>query len=198
MAEKYEKAATPNVVPASFTPTPEKFVPQISQELRSQQSRWAQGYALQRIEFLENQLKTSHFKREVYRLDNGYSAAEAEELLRSDIQAAKTARTVMMDHISEWAGPYGEDHFKSVVLPEIWADFVKQVRGEPAPEKAEEPEVTEEVTEEALAPEEPEEQTLPSARYDDLASMPKSEVVPPPEVTLGDVLAKIEKDNSEN
>ena len=185
------------MVPASFTPTPEQFPVQVTQELRSQQSKWTHGYTQSRIEYLENQLRAAHFRREIYRLDQGYKDFEAEDLLREDIRTAKTARTVMMDKISEWAGPYGEDHFKSVVLPQVWSDFIKYVKGEPAPEKAEEP-----IEEEALAPEDlepaPEVAVLPSARYDDLESKPKSEVVPPDEVSLGDVLTKIEQDNSEN
>lgn len=202
MAQPYEEKVKPNVVPSAFSPKPEDFLPQVSQELRSQQSRWAQGFALGKIEYLENQLRTAHFKREIYTLNDGYKDFQAEEKLSEDINVAKTARTVMMDHISDWAGPYEERHFKSVVLPQVWSDFVRQVSGEPAPEEtADDTETAEAVVEEPLAPEEEEleeDQPLPSARYDDLASKPRSQVEAPPEISLGDVLGKIEKDNSED
>lgn len=198
MAEKAIENVLPNVVPQSFSPKPEDFPVQITQELRSQQSKWTQGYTLQKIEYLENQLRAAHYKREIYRLEEGYSDFEAEALLQEDIKVAKTARTIMMDHISEWAGPYGEEHFRTAVLPTVWRQFVNHVKGEPAPEEAEEPAAVEETAEDdALAPEElepaPKAPVLPSARYDDLASKPKSEVVAPPEVTLGEVMAKLEE-----
>jgi len=206
MAEKYQEAVTPNVVPASFSPAPEQYAPQITQEMRSNQSRWAQGYAANRINYLENQLHVAHYKREVYRLEQGYSDVQAEAKLIEDIKTAKTARTVMMDHISEWAGNFEEAHFKEVVLPDVWNKFVNKVKGEPVPDISPEEPISpddeiepesETKADEAFAPEElepeAEVQPLPSARYDDLASQPKSEVVPPEQISLGDILSKIEK-----
>jgi hypothetical protein len=183
------------VVPASFSPKPEDFPVQVSAELRSKQSKWAYGYTLGKIEYLENQLRTAHFKREIYRPDDGYADTQAEALLREDIKTAKTAQTVMLDKISEWAGAFSEQHFKETVLPQVWQQYVRNIKGEPAPEIAEEP--VADATDEALAPEDlepaPDAPVLPSARHDDLASQPKSEVVPPDEISMGDVMAKLEE-----
>lgn len=196
---QYEEKTLPSVVPASFSPKPEDFAPAVTQELRSQQSRWAQAFADGKISYLENQLRKAHYKRDVYRLDDGYSGAQAEALLREDIKAAQTAKTIMMDHISEWAGAHEEQQFNGTVLPQVWEGFVREVKGEPAPkEPAEEPEVIEDTLaqEEDLEPA-PEAPVLPSARYDDLAGQPKSEVKAPDEITLGEVMAKFEEKSDE-
>jgi hypothetical protein len=143
----------------------------------------------------------SHFKREKYTIDQGYSEERSEALLREDIKVAKTARTIMLDRISEWAGAYDKEAFEESVLPKVWSTYVRIVQddGKPAPvEEAEETEpVLETVEDDALAPEDLEPAVevpiLPSARHDDLAEKPQSEVVAPDEITLGDVLAKLEE-----
>jgi hypothetical protein len=206
-----ERTVTPNVVPQTFSPKPEDFAPQISAELRSQQAHWARGFTLQQIEKRERQLQKAWYKREEAWQFSG--EVESDEKLRQAIKEAKTAQTKMLDKISEWAGAYEEDHFKGILLPKVWSSFLEIVRhGEPAPQKiaddtARNPDGTPYegepgLAEEALAPEDLEPETagpvLPSARYDDLASQPKSEVVPPKEETLGDILSKIEKEKSED
>jgi hypothetical protein len=148
----------------------------------------------------------SHFKRAVYTIDQGYSEEKSEALLREDIKVAKTARTIMLDRISEWAGAYDKEAFEESVLPKVWGTYIKIVQddGKPAPvEEAEETDAVEvTVEEDALAPEEMEPvvvvPVLPSARHDDLAEKPQSEVVAPDEISLGEILGKIDKDNSED
>ena len=194
MAEKYEKTQ-PNIVPATFVPKPEDYAPQIDQELRSQQAHWSRGYTLAQVEHLENQLHTAHFKRTIYRLDDGYSEERAEALLREAIKTAKTARTIMLDRISEWAGAHGKEEFQQVVLPDVWDKFIKEVKGEPAPEVADDTEAVE-AEEEALAPEEELEAVQVIERPEVPADAPQSKVEAPDEVSLGDILGKVSEDNS--
>ena len=205
------------MVPATFVPKPEDYAPQINQELRSQQSHWSRGYTLAQVEFLESQLHKAHFKRTIYKLDDGYSEAQAEALLVEDIKVARTARTIMLDRISEWAGAYGKEEFEHM-LPDVWDKFIKEVKGEPAPEVADDTEDTpvpptpethpdefgDGVTpqnpkvseEEALAPEEELEAVQVIERPEVPADLSPSEVKAPDEVSLGDVLGKVSEDNS--
>jgi len=194
MAEKEERVQ-PNVVPATFVPKPEDYAPQINQELRSQQSHWARGYTLAQVEHLENQLHTAHFKRTIYRLDDGYSETQAEALLIEAIKVAKTAKTIMLDRISEWAEAHAEEQFKEVVLPDVWDKFIKEVKGEPAPKVADDTEAVE-AEEEALAPEEELEAVQVIERPEVPADLSPSEVEAPDELSLGDVLGKVSEDNS--
>lgn len=185
-------SVTPNIVPATFTPVPEQFAPAVTQELRSKQAHWAQGYTLNRVSHLENQLRTAHYKRALYTIDQGYTEAQSEALIKEDIKVAKTAKTIMLDRISEWAGNAEEDYFNSNVLPKAWARFVEEVKGIPAPEPAEETEpVPVTVEEEPLALEDMEPVVVVDRPYVSIHA-PKSEVVAPEQVSLGEVLGKIE------
>ncbi len=196
MAEKYEEAQTPTVVPASFSPAPEQFEIPVTQELRSKQSRWAQGYLTQKIGYLEIQYKTPFYKRAIYTMEHGYNAASSDAQLLDDIAIAKTAKTVMMDHISEWAGNHEEKQFHDVVLPAVWNRYVTEIKGPPAPE-AEDAEVAVEAAEdESLAPEEMEPVVVVN-RPEVSINAPKSEVVPPDQLSLGDVLGKIAENNKD-
>jgi len=128
----------------------------------------------------------------LYTIDQGYTEAQSEALIKEDIKVAKTAKTIMLDRISEWAGNAEEDYFNSNVLPKAWARFVEEVKGIPAPEPAEETEpVPVTVEEEPLALEDMEPVVVVDRPYVSIHA-PKSEVVAPEQVSLGEVLGKIE------
>ena len=182
-----------NIVPAAFTPTPEQYAPPVTQELRSKQSKWALGYATNIINNLQNELRKSFYKRSMYTLEQGYNETKSDAKLVEDIKIAKTAQTVMMDHISEWAGNYDETVFNNTVLPDVWAKYVNSVRG--PVEETEETEIT--VEDDALALEymEP---VVVVTRPEVPEDAPPSEVVPPDQINLGEILGKIEADNSKD
>jgi len=195
---------SPSVVPASFVPSPEKYVAPVSQELRTLQSRLAQGYTLQRINALEIQLHKSLYKREPvwrdvpgkFRPDDPkepqmYSQEKSDALLNEALVTAKTARTIMLDKVSEWAGNLTEVEINNA-LPDIWNEFVQIVQGPVA--KTEE---TSTEDEDILAPEDMEPVAVVS-RPEIPDDAPMSEVTAPEEPSLGDILGQIAGDNAKD
>ena len=172
-----EMQVATNIVPSRFTPAAEQFARPLSQELRSLQARLAQGYTLRQISFLENQLHLPGYKRV-----EGYQKT-SEESLKRDIGVAKTARTKMMDDISTWAGTLDESELQAA-LPHIWGEYVQEVRG-----------VNTEVSDTSDDPLKGAKVVInrPAVSED----TPRSPVEAPPQVNLGDILAKIEKDNKD-
>ena len=191
-------AVLPNVVPASFTPVPEQYAIPVTQELRTRQAQMVQGYALSIINGLEQQLHLGWYKR--LPKWQAYPEAQSTELLIEAIRIAKTARTLMKDKITEWAGNYSEQEMEAA-LPDVWNKFVQIVQG-PAEEAEETEAVSVEVEtemdeeENALAPED----MAPAVvdRPEIPGDAPKSEVVAPDEISLGDVLGKISEDNTKD
>ena len=108
-----EAATIMHIVPARYSPTPEKFTRPLSQELRNTQSRLAQGFTMKTISFLENELHKADYKRGTAWQGKGDNA------LKDAIRVAKTARTRMMDSISLWAGALDEAEFEAA-LPSVW------------------------------------------------------------------------------
>lgn len=189
---------TLNVVPQSFTPRPEQFQKPVTQDLRNNQARWAWGYATGRINHLEIQLHRAPNKRDpewmhmMYdergnELGIGFNQPKIDALLVEAIKKAKTARTVMMNNISEWAGSLDEEEMNAA-LPYIWQSFVAPDEEQDAPESAE-PDGEEALVEEVVPVQV---LTRPDVDFD---NMPKSEVVAPQQLKLGDILGKIEQDN---
>ena len=172
----------PNIVPTSFTPVPEQYAAPVTQELRTRQAQMVQGYALSIINGLEKQLHLGWYKR--LPEWQAYPEAQSTELLIEAIRIAKTARTLMKDDIAEWAGNYSEQEMETA-LPDIWNKFIQIVQG-----PAEEAEVS------ALAPEDMEPAVADKPEIPDDA--PKSEVVAPDEISLGDILGKISEDNTKD
>jgi hypothetical protein len=173
---------TPNIVPASFSPAPEKYERQASQELRNRQAQLAQGYALSQVSRLEIQQHRAAYKRDA--AWQNASPAEMAEALR----VAKTARTLMLQDISVWAGNLDEDEMQSA-LPSVWAEYVQKVwkptvdlavKETPADEPESTPDLGEaEPIQVIFRP------TIPE-------DAPQSVVVAPDQLTLGELLAKIE------
>ena len=188
----------PNVVPQSYTPRPEQFQKPLTQELRNEQARLARGFAEEVINNLENQRRMSPHKRdsqwrhmlldaEGNEVGIGYHQPAYDAKLDQAIKDARTARTVMMDKISEWAGNLDRDQMAEA-LPHIFRSFLPSVEQEvPEPQEGGE--------EEALVKEEVAPVDVLQRPDVDFASMPKSEVVAPVQLSLGDILGKIEKDN---
>ena len=186
----------PNIVPQSYTPRPEQFQKPITQDLRNEQARLAHGFALSQIEHLENQRHLSPNKREAKwmhmlydekgnEIGIGYHQSQYDARLDQAIKDAKTARTVMMDKISEWAGNLDRDQMAEA-LPQIWRSFLPN---------QEEQEMPVEETDAALVEEEVEPIQVIPLPDADFANMPKSEVVAPEQLKLGDILGQIERDN---
>ena len=110
--------------------------------------------------------------------------AASDAALAEAIKVAKTARTIMKEHLSEWAGNLTEEEMTNA-LPAVWNRYVQEVQG-PA----------EEADEDALAPEDMELKPAVLDKPEIPADAPKSEVVAPDEVSLGDVLGMIAEDKS--
>ena len=189
----------PNIVPASFTPVPEQYAAPVTQELRTKQSRLVQGYTMERVSKLENQLHKGWYKR--LPEWQQYSETESDTALKEAIRIAKTAQTLMKDSIQEWAGSLNEADLENV-LSDSWNHFVQIVQG-----PAEEAEETEAVSvdeiveipvqdEDALAPEDMAPAVADRPVIPDDA--PKSEVVAPDEISFGDILGKITEDNTKD
>ena len=176
-----EQKVSPNVVPASFTPVPEQFAAPVTQELRTRQAQLAQGYTLGRINDLEIQLHKGWYKRN--EKWQAYPAAQSDELLKEAIKVAKTVRTIMLDKIAEWAGNYTEEEIQAA-LPSVWHGYAEFVQPPT------------ETVEDALAPEEMEPAVADKPEVPDDA--PKSEVMAPDELILGDILGKIAEDNTKD
>src|SRR3990167_10402592 len=111
----------PSVVPASFLPDPVKYESPVSQELRTRQSQLAQGYTLKRVSYLENQRHLAPYKR-----DPAWQRA-SEVDMGDAIKVARTARTVLLNNISLWAGKLTEEELEKA-LPDIWNNYVQQVQ----------------------------------------------------------------------
>lgn len=182
----------PNVVPARFSPDPQKFQPEPDAELKAFWGKEAHGYTLQRISYLENQLHKANYKRDAAWQGKG------DEALVKAIKVAKTARTIMLDRLPNWAGNLNEEAFVAA-LPKIWNEFIQIVVGEvksmPAPRPKPEL-VKEEGAEEALNLEDVEPIRVIN-RPEVPADAPRSVVIPPKEPTLGEILGKIAKDNTD-
>lgn len=190
---------TPNIVPQRFTPVAEQFRAPVTQELRSAQGRWARGYSLAQIEYLQNQLRMSPNKRDAQwramlyderGIEVGLNFAaqpRVDAKLQQAIQDAKTAQTVMMDKISGWAGNMDEEEMMRA-LPQIWRSFLpNQEQDIPADE-----------ADEALEIEEVEPVQVPLPPQVDFSQMPKSEVQAPEQLALGDILGQIARDNAKD
>ena len=170
-----ETATVMNIVPARYSPTPEKFTRPVSQDLRNIQSRLAQGFTLKTISHLENELHKADYKREPAWQGKGDNA------LKDAIRVAKTTRTVMMNNISEWAGALDEAEFEAA-LPTVWGEYAQEVSASMGIEEK----VTEEVKPIQVI-------TRPEVPED----APRSVVEPPHQPTLAEVLGSIEQDNKE-
>jgi hypothetical protein len=182
-------------VPASFTPVPEQFEAPVSQNQRTEQAQQAQGFALTQINYLENQLHKGQYKRD--------DVTQTDEELKQLIVTAKTTRTVMADKISEWAGNLSKEELETA-LPVIWAGYMDQVQASMNPTV--EVDDTLAVDEEGNAPVMPEEtepEDTPAdgevepidvlARPVIADDAPRSKVEAPEQLSLGDVLSKIEE-----
>ena len=117
----------------------------------------------------------------------GFNQPKIDALLVEAIKKAKTARTVMMNNISEWAGSLDEEEMNAA-LPYIWQSFVAPDEEQDAPESAE-PDGEEALVEEVVP-------VQVIQRPDiDFDVLPKSTVEAPQQLKLGDILGKIEQDN---
>ena len=168
-----EVTVVPNVVPASFTPDPTKYKSPVSQEARSRQAKFAQGYTLGRISYLENQLHLSPYKR-----DEAWQKA-SEEAMRETIRIAKTAQTHMLNSIAKWADKLTLEETENA-LPDVWNNYVQEVRAEAEPKVIE---VLEAIEAELLPI-----QVINRPVISEDA--PKSEVTPPVEERFEEILEK--------
>ena len=117
----------------------------------------------------------------------GYHQSQYDARLDQAIKDAKTARTVMMDKISEWAGNLDRDQMAEA-LPQIWRSFLPN---------QEEQEMPVEETDAALVEEEVVPIDVLQRPEVDFASMPKSEVVAPDQLSFGDLMGMIEQGNKD-
>ena len=184
-----ELATTPTIVPASFSPAPETYERQVEQEFRARQAQWGQGYALRQVSYLENQLHRSSYKR-----DAAWQGVSDEEITNA-LKVAKTARTLMLQEVPIWAGSLDEDELHNA-LPDIWHRYIERVRGDtPAPKSTVDLTAGQEVpvNKPEDAPEAGEATPIQVIFRPTIpADAPHSEVTAPKQLTLGDVLAKIE------
>ena len=169
-----EAQTLPNIVPQRFSPQLEQFQNQPSQGLRSRQSQIAQGYAVNQIDTLKRILHVAPEKRAPW-ISN--------DTLLEDIRTAETARTIMMEHITEWAGALSEEELQNA-LPTIWNTYVQIVVTQDRP--AEEADAA--LEEEEVAPVQ-----VPLPPQVDFDGMPKSEVQAPEQLSFGDLMAQLEK-----
>ena len=171
-----ESATVMNIVPARYSPTPEKFTRALSQELRNTQSKLAQGFTLKTISFLENELHKADYKRGPAWQGKGDTA------LKDAIRVAKTARTLMMDNISMWAGALDEAEFEAA-LPTVWGEYVQEVRASMG------------IEEKATKTIEP---IQVINRPEVSEDAPRSVVEPPHQVSLAEVLGTIEQKSKDS
>ena len=149
----------------------------------------AQGYSLERISYLENQLHLAPYQRN----DAWQKASEAD--MREAIRIAKTARTLVLNSIAKWADRLTLEETENA-LPDVWNNCIQQVRqeGSPAPaytlmaEDDPSPRVEDPMEAEPI-------DVLKRPAVPDDA--PRSQVTPPEQLNLGHILAKIEVDNSQ-
>ena len=183
-----ELATTPTIVPASFSPAPETYERQVGQELRARQAQLGQGYTLKQVDYLKMQQHRSPYKR-----DAAWQGVSEEEMAHA-LKVANTARTLMLQDVPVWAGSLDEDELQNA-LPDIWNRYVELVSGTtPAPKS------TVDLTAGPEVPVKPEE--APEAgeatpvqvifRPTIPADAPRSEVEAPKQLSLGEILAKIE------
>ena len=187
---------SPNVPPSNVgfnanksVLAPEQFIRPETQQLRNRQSKQGQGFALGQVSYLENQQHKAQYKR----VNTDQTDAELVEL----IKVAKTARTILMNNIQEWAGNLNEEELEAA-LPTIWAHYVQVVQAQDNP-------ASEEVVVEELPELEETEATLVNLdemepvqiinRPDVPADTPKTGLQVPAEPTLGEILGKVEEDN---
>ena len=165
-----------------FAPDPRKFERQANQEERNRQAKLAQGYTLKRVEYLQNQLHKAPYKRD-FEYQNTDEAG-----MKELIKTAATARTIMLNSISEWAGTYDEGEMASA-LPNVWGHFVAEVRREAAAEVPVNTDETPATEAEAVPIQVINRPVIPE-------DAPKSTVEAPKQLTLGEVLGKIEQANA--
>jgi len=164
----------------------------VGQELRARQAQLGQGYTLKQVDYLKLQQHRAPYKR-----DAAWQSATPEEMAHA-VKVAKTARTLMLQDVPVWAGSLDEDELQNA-LPDIWNKYVERVSGTtPAPVKstvdlAAGHEVQQEV------PVKPEDTPIGEAtpvqvifRPTIPADAPRSEVEAPKQLSLGEILAKIE------
>ena len=188
-----ELATTPTIVPASFSPAPEKYERQVGQELRARQAQLGQGYTLKQVDYLKLQQHRAPYKR-----DAAWQSATPEEMAHA-VKVAKTARTLMLQDVPVWAGSLDEDELQNA-LPNIWNEYVERVMNEndPAPKTTVDLTAGHEVQQEVPVnkPISPEEISPVQVIFRPLVSAdePKSQVTVPAgdQLTLGDILSKIE------
>ena len=185
-----EMATTPTIVPASFSPAPETYERQVGQELRARQAQLGQGYTLKQVDYLSLQQHRAPYKR-----DAAWQSATPEEMGHA-LKVAKTARTLMLQDVPVWAGSLDEDELQNA-LPDIWNRYVERVRGTtPAPKSTVDLTAGQEIQQEV--PVKPEDTPAGEAPVQVIFSphipedAPRSEVTAPDQLTLGDILAKIE------
>ena len=184
-----QETVLPNIVPASFSPAPEKYERQPSQELRNRQAQLGQGYTLKQVSYLEIQQHKAAYKR-----DTAWASASPEAMADA-VKTAKTARTLMQNDIQLWAGSLDEDELQGA-LPNIWNEYLQRAMGNgPAPLEMNR-------SFEAAGQEVPvKPEDAPTGEATPIqvifrpavpADAPKSEVTAPDQLTLGEILAKIE------
>ena len=186
-----ELQTTPTVVPASFSPAPEKYERQVGQELRARQAQLGQGYTLKQVSYVEMQQHRAPYKR-----DAAWQSVSPEEIADA-VKVAKTARTLMLQDVPLWAGSLDEDELQNA-LPNIWNEYVQRVMNETSP--APEMNRSFEVAGQDIPGETPED--APDLGDDTPIQVifrptipedaPRSEVTAPDQLSLGDLMAKIE------
>jgi len=186
-----ELATTPTIVPASFSPAPETYERQVGQELRARQAQLGQGYTLKQVDYLKLQQHRAPYKR-----DDAWRGVSEEEMEQA-LKVANTARTLMLQDVPVWAGSLDEDELQNA-LPDIWNKYVERVSGNtPVPKSTVDLVAGHEVQQEV--PVKPEETPIGEATPVQVifrpaipADAPRSEVEAPKQLSLGEILAKIE------
>ena len=195
-----ERELTPsNIVPTSFSPAPEKYERQLGQEQRGRQAQLAQGYTLLQIDRLKNQRHLNPQKRA-----EAWQKSSPEQMTEA-IKVAETARTVMLNDLPLWAGnldvkPYDESKNSEFgdALPDVWNTYVQQVRETFSPAASNERFISGAGQETSV-----ETPNDTPAIGDDVpiqvifrpeipGDAPRSVVEAPDQLTLGELLAKIE------
>lgn len=203
-------------------PVLEQLPSGVAQELRTRLSQMMEGYALTQINELQNELHRGHYKRRnprwsaarqvLVRDRSGkmvYETVIKRDLeeplnreLEKEISLYRTTLTVIKNNLSmeaAAAGARSEEDFERII-PTLWNEYLQRTRQEMHPT---EPVLSTEsvlVVVDNPAPLPEEAPTLQGMtpiqvfnRPEIPEDAPRSPVTPPEQLTLGDVLAKIEK-----
>lgn len=213
-------------------PVVEQFNSVVPAELRTRLSQMAQGFAETEIDTLRNELHRGHYKRrnpkwsayevkmvnkgtdssgnpifEEQALLNNEKADALDVVLTDEIQIYETARTVMMNSLTDnasAAGARSEEDFNDII-PKLWQSALEQVRGVPD-QPAEEayvaeptapgpPDGLDEDTPDSGEETEAIDFNLPSARMRDFEEMPTNPQKAPREENWMEVLDRKSKED---